>query len=76
MKLVLLVGLGFTIKIPGHLGSGAPPDGGGDPDGVASTDAEQVICCHINADGWRNCTHGYSGENIKHKEMTKVGGKW
>lgn len=58
VQFVLLVGLGFAIKVPGYFGNRAALDSGRDPDGVASTDAQQVVDHYIDADGRRNCRVG------------------
>lgn len=55
VELVLLVRLGFAVKVPGDLWSRAALDGGRDPDGVAGTNAQQVISHHINAYRRRDC---------------------
>lgn len=74
MKFILLVCLGFAIKVPGYLGSWATLYGGRDPDWISSPDAKEVIYRHIKADGRRDCPHGNSGEYINHKQMTQTTG--
>lgn len=68
MQFVLLVCLSFAIKLPGNLGNWATLDGGGDPDGISSTDAQQVICHHIDVDGRWNC----QDENIGKMSVTET----
>lgn len=43
VQFVLLVRLGFAIKVPGHLGNRAALDGDWDLDWVSSTDDQQII---------------------------------
>lgn len=64
VQLVLLVRLGFAVKVPGHLGSGPALDGGRDPDGISGTDAHQVLHRHVKADGRRHCPERDIGGNI------------
>ena len=52
---VLLVRLGFAIKVPGNLGNGAALDNDRDPDWVTSPDAEQVVCQHVQQQLGFNC---------------------
>lgn len=55
MQFLLLVRLGFAIIVPGNFGNRASLDGGGDPDRISSTNAQQVFHYYVNADGRRNC---------------------
>jgi len=63
VQLVLLVRLGFAIEVPGNLGNRAALDDDWDPDGVSSSDVDQVVRQHVQHELGFNCG-GQRAENI------------
>lgn len=66
VDLVLLFGLGGSIKGPADLGDGSSADGGRDPDGGSCSAAQQVVGANVQRDrrlDWRTDREFRSGSN-------------